>query len=160
MRKSKHFRKDVIIARIIAALLLILLIALISFLVSVFVKPSGDKDADSQNKDSKYEEQDDWTDDEPDVGLDDTPVVPDESESEDVSESTTADDSESESEEVYVKTTASVKFRSGPGTSYDVIGFIEKDVEVVLLEEVYGWYKVSYNGKEGYISADYSEKVE
>ena len=153
-----------IIARIIAALLLILLIVLINFLVSIFVKPSGDKDPDSQNKDSQYEQQDDWTDDEPDVGLDDTPIVPDESESEDTesedtSEDTTEDTSESE-EVVYVKATASLRFRSGPGATYEIIGYLDIGAKAELLEELQGWYKVLYDGKEGYISADYSEIVE
>ena len=49
MKKSKHFRKDVIMARVIAAVILVVLIVLIVFVGSLFTKPSADENKDSQN---------------------------------------------------------------------------------------------------------------
>ena len=54
MRKSKHFRKDVIIARIIAAIILIILMVIVHSLISVLFKPSGNKDKFTQNIGSDY----------------------------------------------------------------------------------------------------------
>lgn len=147
MRKSKHFRKDVIIARIIAAGILVVFIVLIHFLVSVLVKPSVEKD-----KNSQYEQQDDWENDDFNSGYNRPQIWEFESSSEDTSAA--------EPEEMFIKTTAQVRVRLGPGTNYEAIGYFEKDVEVKLIEEVQGWYKILYEGKEGYISGDYAIKIQ
>lgn len=148
MRKSKHFRKDVIIARIIAAIILIILIVIIHSLISVLFKPSKNTDRDTQQIESEYNENEDKSNND----IENNPSISIDSESE--------EPSDSESEEIYVITTANVKLRQGPGTNYEVIGYINKDEKAILLEELSGWYKVSYNGEEGYISADYSEILE
>ena len=142
MRKSKHFRKDVIIARIIAAIILIILMVIIHSLISVLFKPSKDKDEDKYKVESEYTPN----------GNRDT----EQSEDTDV----TIDTSSSENTETYVITTANVKFRSAPSTDSEVIGAINKNEKAILLEEKNGWYKVSYRGQEGYISADYSKILE
>lgn len=49
----------------------------------------------------------------------------------------------------------SVRMRSGPGTDYDILGSYSNGVNVNVLGSENGWYKVSYNGKTGYIKADY-----
>lgn len=49
----------------------------------------------------------------------------------------------------------SVRMRSGPGTSYDILGTYSNGVTLNVLGSENGWYKVSYNGKTGYIKADY-----
>lgn len=41
----------------------------------------------------------------------------------------------------------------------DVIGSLAKDTVVVVTDILSGWGKISYNGKEGWISLDYAEKV-
>ena len=156
MRKSKHFRKDVIIARLIALAILIVLIWAISFLVSSFVKPS---EGNSQNSESEYSGDQSAGNDESED------LVPGVSESEDTtedsSESETTEDSEmQEPEERYVRTTARINLRSEPNTNCTVVGVIDKGTEVLLLEELEGWYKVSFDGKEGYISAAYAKLVE
>ena len=142
MRKSKHFREDVIIARIIAAIILILLIVVIHSLISVLFKPSNYKDKNAQKTESEY-------------GGDNTDKVSSEEDTD-----VTIEDTSSENTKTYVITTANVKFRSGPGVNYEVIGAINKGEKSVLLEKLTGWYKVLYNGQEGYISADYSKIVE
>ena len=156
MRKSKHFRKDVIIARLIALVILIVLIWAISAIVTTFVKPS---EGNSQNSESEYSgDQSAGNDDSEDI-------VPGDSESEntteDSSESDTTIDSEiQEPEERYVRTTARINLRSEPNTNCTVVSVIDKGTEVLLLEELDGWYKVSFEGKEGYISATYAKIVE
>lgn len=49
----------------------------------------------------------------------------------------------------------SVRMRSGPSTDYDILGTYSNGVKLNVLGSENGWYKVSYNGKTGYIKADY-----
>lgn len=147
MKKSKHYRKDVILARVIAALLLIIIIAVISFAVSLFTKSSdGDKDTQNTqntqdvntgNKDT--EDLEDAEDTEPEAGVD--------------SETNTID-------KVYVMTTTQVKLRAEANTDCTTLDRIAGGTKLEVLEELDGWYKVVYNGQEGYVSATYAEVVE
>ena len=55
-------------------------------------------------------------------------------------------------------TNDTVNFRTNPDKSSSAIGMIGKDVELTVLEDPTshpGWYKVSRNGAEGYVSADF-----
>ena len=49
----------------------------------------------------------------------------------------------------------SVRMRSGAGTSYDTLGYYSNGVSMTILGSTDGWYKVSYNGKTGYVSGTY-----
>ena len=49
----------------------------------------------------------------------------------------------------------SVRLRSQPNTSSDTLGYYSNGVTLTALGSVSGWYKVSYNGKTGYMSAQY-----
>ena len=176
MKKSKHFRKDVIIARIIAALILIVLIALIVTVVSHFTKSSGNKDSqntqstqdvnngnqDSEDKDTQNSEgQNDPSNDNP---SNDDPSNDDPSNDDPSNEgSNTPQGSEEDTdavEKVYVKTTARIRLREEPNTNCRTLEGINSGVELEVLETLDGWYKVSYNGKTGYVSADYAKIVE
>ncbi len=53
-----------------------------------------------------------------------------------------------------------INVRKGASTSSEVIAMLSKGVECELLEEVDGWYKIKYKSYTGYISKDYSKKVE
>lgn len=58
-------------------------------------------------------------------------------------------------------TTASVNFRTGPGTAYAVIQKLEQGVEVELIAKTTStWYKVRSQGKIGYLSAKYLKAIE
>lgn len=60
-------------------------------------------------------------------------------------------------EATYV-TNDTVNFRTNPDKSSTVIGMIGKDVQLTVLEDQTshpGWYKISRNGSEGYVSADF-----
>lgn len=154
MKKSKHFRKDVIMARIIAAALLILLIALLVFVISLFTKPAGNN-KDTQNTQNTQNSQD---------------VKPGNDELEDTENSVESEDteglepeveSESEAEEqIYVKTTAQVKLRQEPNTNCATLTLIDGGTQLEVLEVLDGWYKVSHNGQVGYVSANYARVVE
>lgn len=161
MRKSKHFRKDVIIARIIAALILIVLIALIVTVVSHFTKSSGNKDSqntqstqdvnngnqDSEDKDTQNSEgQNDPSNDDPSNEGSNTPQG--------------SEEDTDVVEKVYVKTTARIRLREEPNTNCRTLEGINSGVELEVLETLDGWYKVTYNGKTGYVSADYAKIVE
>ena len=55
-------------------------------------------------------------------------------------------------------TGSSLRLRSEPSTSASVVTMLDKDVTVALQDgSVDGWYKVSYNTVEGYMSAEYLE---
>lgn len=77
--------------------------------------------------------------------------------------SSKADDSSKKKTDDSSKTTGksgaiigtSVRMRSGPGTNYDILGTYSNGVSLKVLGSENGWYKVSYNGKTGYIKADY-----
>jgi len=50
--------------------------------------------------------------------------------------------------------------RSGPSTSAKEIGRVKPGEKSVFIEEQEGWYKINYEeGKEGWISNRYAEKV-
>lgn len=49
----------------------------------------------------------------------------------------------------------SVRLRKGPSTSYDMICYCSKGAAVTVYSSENGWYKLSYNGKVGYMSGDY-----
>ncbi len=152
MKKSKHFRKDVIIARIIAAVLLVVLIALLVFVISLVKKPS-DQDKNSQNTENTQIEN---------VGNQDTEEIED-------TQNQTSDDVNTEpdvnidsdvTEKIYVKTTATLRLREEPNTSCATLERIPEGTAIEVLEELERWYKVIYNGKEGYVSKTYVEVVE
>ena len=55
-------------------------------------------------------------------------------------------------------TNDTVNFRKSPDKSSTAIGMIGKDVQLTVLEDQAshpGWYKISRNGTEGYVSADF-----
>ncbi|MCC3863260.1 SH3 domain-containing protein [Terrisporobacter petrolearius] len=54
----------------------------------------------------------------------------------------------------YVNTT-SLNFRSGPSTSYSVIGKLSSGTKVEVLSTSNGWSKIKYDGKTGYVSSEY-----
>ena len=56
-------------------------------------------------------------------------------------------------------TNDTVNFRTSPDKSSTVIGMIGKDVQLTVLEDQTshpGWYKISRNGTDGYVSADFA----
>lgn len=160
MRKSKHFRKDVIIARIIAALILVALIALIVTVVSHFTKPSADKESqNTQNtQDINFGNQDSEDEDSQNQNSENQ-----NSEADSETNSETESESESESiinKKLYVETTARIRLRQEPNTNCTTLSGIDRGVKLEVLESFAGWYKVTYDGKTGYVSADYVKIVE
>lgn len=151
MNKSKHFRKDVIIARIIAGVILIILIGLIVFGISLLTKTS-DSDKNSQNTENLQNER---PEDQNSESIADT--------EEEVTEDTESEIIEPEpdvAEKVYVKTTAQLNLRKEPNTSCEILEKIPTDTKIEVIENLNGWYKVIYNGEEGYVSATYVKIVE
>ena len=138
MKRSKHFRKDVIIARIVFAVLCIAIGVLIWFGINMLTNSFGD--GAPQQSETQQET------------MTEMPTV---------EETETVVETEPETEVIYyAKTTASVRMRKEPNTSCEVILSVPANTKTDLIEEADGWYKVSYNGREGYIRADYIEVVE
>ena len=151
MIKSKHFRKDVIIARVIFLALCAIIIAGIVWLVSLFTGPKEPANP-VESGSSEYTE---------------------ESESESESESEVESESETETEpeselpteeptKLYIKVTSrsNLNLRKEPNTNCDVYTSLPTGTKAEILEELDGWYKVLYKGYTGYVSADYVKVVE
>lgn len=135
MKKSKHFRKDVIMARIIFAVLCILICVLIWMGIKALIGSNNEKEPPETETQTE------------------TFYIP------------PVEETESQPEEIvetirYAKTTAQVRMRKEPNTTCEVILSVPANTKTDLIEEADGWYKVSYNGREGYIRADYIEVVE
>ncbi len=56
-----------------------------------------------------------------------------------------------------IKVGSSLNLRSEANTSASVVTQIPNTHRVAVLDAVEGWYKVAYNGQNGYVSADYVE---
>lgn len=159
MKKSKHFRKDVIMARVIAGIILIVLIVLLVWGISLLTKSSGD-DKNSQNSQNTEQTQND------DIGISDTQQdtedvqIPESEEQSDVSGPDENDDTIYIPDKVYVETTTQVRLRKEPNTSCATLDRINEGTKLEVLETLDGWYKVVYDGQEGYVSATYTKIVE
>lgn len=55
---------------------------------------------------------------------------------------------------------SNLNLRSGPGTGYPKVASIPSSAVLTITAEESGWYKTSYNGKTGYVSADYITLVD
>lgn len=55
--------------------------------------------------------------------------------------------------------TGSVNVRTGPGKSYKDIGTLHKGDTVIVYEEKDGWYRIEFEGQEGWFNASYAEIV-
>lgn len=64
------------------------------------------------------------------------------------------------SKTLYVKAT-SLNVRTGPGTTYSKLGFLKNAAVVKVTGKVTGstWYRISYNGKIGYVDGTYLSKT-
>ena len=168
MIKSKHFRKDVIIARVIFLCLCILLIVGVWWLVSKLTGTSKPGDSESQHSESQNSEYLD-SESERESESESVSELESESESESASELESESESEVESETTtesnplpkYVQVTArNLRLRAEPNTNCDTITSLDKGEKAQVLDYVDGWYKVSYKGNEGYLSADHVKAVE
>ncbi|MDO4535888.1 MAG: SH3 domain-containing protein [Clostridium perfringens] len=54
-----------------------------------------------------------------------------------------------------VKVNTSLNVRKGPGTSYSIVDRLYNGKQVTIIGEESGFYKVQYDGKEGYVSKEY-----
>lgn len=59
------------------------------------------------------------------------------------------------SKTMYVSVNDSLNVRSGPDTSYSRLGALKRADEVQITGETGEWYRISYNGRVGYIKACY-----
>ncbi|SCH07312.1 SH3 domain-containing protein [Romboutsia sp. 1001713B170207_170306_H8] len=57
--------------------------------------------------------------------------------------------------EIKIVNTDSLNVRSGPSTSYSKLGTLSKGSKVEVISESNGWSKITYNGKEAYVSSMY-----
>lgn len=137
MKRSKHFRKDVVIARLIFCMLCAILLALVTTGVTTLLE----NQKDSETKDSETEHfvsESVILGTQPDHEIETQP--------------------ESQTQKQYVIATVNVKLRKEPNTDCEVIATVSGAERLLLLEEQTGWYKVLYQEKEGFISADYARK--
>ncbi|MEH7612583.1 C40 family peptidase, partial [Gottfriedia acidiceleris] len=76
-----------------------------------------------------------------------------------VTESTNSNNNQVVSSGNYISTGNGVRIRSGAGTSYQILGSVNKNQRLDVISVSNGWYKIKYNGVTGYISASYVGKV-
>ena len=58
------------------------------------------------------------------------------------------------------KTTAGLNVRSGAGTGYNKIGYLNKGTKVEIVTKLSnGWYKIKFNSSYGYVSGDYVKLI-
>lgn len=142
MKRSKHFRKDVIIARIIFAILCILIGVLIGSGISALLK-NADNKQDDPKPNTQIETEADHTQD-----TQSTEVEP------------SIDNTETTPEILYFAVPETeIRLREQPNTDCVTLAKIPAGTKLPLVEELEGWYKVTYEGMEGYISADYASIV-
>ena len=55
---------------------------------------------------------------------------------------------------------SALNMRSGPSTSHSIVDVAYRNEVVVILGQQGNWYRVIYNLKEGYMSADYLDLIE
>ena len=158
MKKSKHFRKDVILARIIAGVILLVLIALLVFGISLLEKSSGD-DKNSQNSQNTQNSENLVPGDQ-DTESEDIQQTENSEEQEETPGTEENNDTTYEPDKVYVKTTAQLKLREEPNTKCTVLAYIPAGTKLEVVSPLENWYKVIYNGKTGYVSGAYVKAVE
>lgn len=81
-----------------------------------------------------------------------TTTQPEEQPEEPTTETQPEQPAESLNKAAYISSNASANLRSGPSTSTTSIGKLPKNTKITIIAEEGDWYKVSYDGKEGYIS--------
>ena len=59
-----------------------------------------------------------------------------------------------------VVNTTSLNVRSGPSTSYSILGKLKKNEKVEVISESNGWSKIKFEGKEAYTSSQYLSNYE
>ncbi|SFU76839.1 SH3 domain-containing protein, partial [Clostridium sp. DSM 8431] len=59
-----------------------------------------------------------------------------------------------------VNISSTLNIRSGAGTNYAVLGHLRNDENVTILGKEGSWYHISYNGTNGYVSAEYIQEGE
>lgn len=58
-----------------------------------------------------------------------------------------------------VNISTKLNIRKSASTSSSIIGTLNNNTKVIILEKLSGWYKISYNGIEGYVSASYLTEI-
>lgn len=161
MIKSKHFRKDVIIARVIFLAVCILLIAGMVWLFSMLTEPKEPQEPTPPESNSS--ELPSETDSEGETDSETEPESETESESESETESET--ESENQTEEpvkIYVKVISNrnLNLRKEPNTTSDILASLPNGTKLMVVEELDGWFKVKYEDHVGYVSSQYVKIVE
>lgn len=52
-----------------------------------------------------------------------------------------------------------LNIRKSASTSSSIVGTLSNNTKVTILEKTNGWYKISYNGTVGYVSASYIAEI-
>ena len=132
---KKSHRKDVIIARIIFAAMCVALVAIIIGLVMLVRAHKSDKATQQMEQTQTQTQSEEWVPDvvEPETQTQTPEVV----------------------EMTYMWTTDGVNLRSEPNTDSAVVTVLGVGTQVRMIGEEDGWVKVSFNGQEGYIRADF-----
>lgn len=129
MRRSKHFRKDVLIARGIFCAICIGILILVTSTINVILEKTQESETESFVSGSIITEKE--QDIQTQISL----------------------------EEQYLRASVNVRLRKEPNTECEILTVMKQGASMLLLEEQEDWYKVLYEGKQGFVSAQYVKKV-
>ena len=140
MKRNKHFRKDVVIARVIFAMLCIVIGVLIAMGISALMKiGSGNKDTQATNTQTIHTQLETERNTQQ---VEDTQSVESTQNVEDT-QNTEADTSEmTENAVSYAVTTAEIRLREAPNTNCATLADLSEGTKLLLVETLEGWYKV------------------
>jgi 2',3'-cyclic-nucleotide 2'-phosphodiesterase/3'-nucleotidase len=57
-----------------------------------------------------------------------------------------------------VQANSRLNVRTGPSTDHEILGVIGAGSQWTFIREDNGWYVIDYNGREGYIAAQYATR--
>ena len=58
-----------------------------------------------------------------------------------------------------VNVTTNLRVRSNPSLNSSVLGYLNNNQTITIMEEVNGWYKINFRGKGAYVSKDYVKVI-
>lgn len=64
-----------------------------------------------------------------------------------------------ENEPFTCKVTSGLNVRSGAGTEFEKIGFLNEGDTVIVVMENESWCLIEYNGEDAYVSGDFLERI-
>lgn len=136
---KKSHRKDVIIARVIFGIICAILLAILVTLVSLIIRVTSDQKKQEQQQQQQQQSESEF---------DPNQVF--------VPNSETETETEPEEEYRWIEAQDGLKLRAESTSTGEILEVIPYHEKVTYLgDDISGWIKVEYKGKEGYVAEQY-----